>query len=223
MFYCRININFRNRKKKKLTLRLSKVLTVCAKSLTLPGDAVPCPLGPEDTREPSMTSKPESKASEQLQWDSFALWPAIRYVFKPMDKNYSQHRLKPPLVEMQLHLALCVGHAPEKLRVKWKCEYVIFYYWLPSFQRRTDSERMSASKTHYLLTLCFLWMMAPCFTLRGWMNIKIFLLERVTRFLRDSRAHWWWTLHISWVYFDLSIAVTDIYNGWSRCKGDLEY
>ena len=84
---------FRSRKKKKkLTLRLSKVLTVCAKSLTLPGDAVPCPLGPEDTREPSRTSKPESKASEQLQWDSFALWPAIRYVFKPMDKNYSQHR-----------------------------------------------------------------------------------------------------------------------------------
>lgn len=60
--------SFRSRKKKKkLTLRLSKVLTVCAKSLTLPGDAVPCPLGPEDTREPSMTSKPESKASEQLQ------------------------------------------------------------------------------------------------------------------------------------------------------------
>lgn len=53
--------------KTKLTLRLSKVLTVCAKSLILPGDAVPCALGPEDTCEPSMTSKPESKASEQLQ------------------------------------------------------------------------------------------------------------------------------------------------------------
>ena len=66
MFYCRINIKFQ-KQEKKLTLRLSKVLTVCAKSLTLPGDAVPCPLGPEDTREPSMTSKPESKASEQLQ------------------------------------------------------------------------------------------------------------------------------------------------------------
>lgn len=93
MFYCRIKYHVLEvGKKKKLTLRLSKVLTVCAKSLTLPGDAVPCPLGPEDTREPSRTSKPESKASEQLQWDSFALWPAIRYVFKPMDKNYSQHR-----------------------------------------------------------------------------------------------------------------------------------
>lgn len=130
-------------------------MTVCAKSLTLPGDAVPCPLGPEDTREPSMTSKPESKASEQLQWDSFALWPAIRYVFKPMDKNYSQHGLKPPLVEMQFHLALCAGHAPEKLRAKWKCEYVIFYYWLLSFQRHATSGKMFASKTHHILKLCF--------------------------------------------------------------------
>lgn len=54
-------------RKKKLTLKLSKALTVWAKSLTLPGDAVPCPLGPEDAREPSMTSKPESRASAQLQ------------------------------------------------------------------------------------------------------------------------------------------------------------
>lgn len=95
-------------RKKKLTLRLSKVLTVCAKSLTLPGDAVPCPLGPEDTREPSMTSKPESRASAQLQWDSLALWPDIRYVFKPtVDKNHNQHRWKARGAEMQLGLVLC--------------------------------------------------------------------------------------------------------------------
>lgn len=185
-------------------------MTVCAKSLTLPGDAVPCPLGPEDTREPSMTSKPESKASEQLQWDSFALWPAIRYVFKPMDKNYSQHRLKPPLVEMQLHLVLGAGYIPEKLRVKWKCEYIIFYYGLPSFQRHIASRKMYASKTHITFSLnngymFYLWGLK-------W-TLKSFSLKGSHWLLFDgSRANWWWILYISWVYFDLSIPVTDIYN-----------
>lgn len=157
-------------------------MTVCAKSLTLPGDAVPCPLGPEDTQEPSMTSKPESKASEQLQWDSFALWPAIRYVFKPMDKNYSQHRLKPPLVEMQLHLVLGAAHVPEKLRVKWKCEHIIFYYGLPSFQRHFASGKMYASKTHITFSLnngymFYLWGLKwtlKSFSLKG--HIDFFLM-----------------------------------------------
>lgn len=189
-------------------------MTVCAKSLTLPGDVVPCPLGPEDTCEPSMTSKPESKASEQPQWDSFALWPAIRYVFKPMDKNYSQHKLKPPLVEMQLHLALCAGPAPEKLKVKWNCEYVIFYCWLPSFQRCAASgEHLTPRDTIYSYYVFSKWWL-HILSLGAEISIKKFLLERVTWPLCDSsRAKWWWTLYISWVYFHLTIPVTDTCNG----------
>lgn len=111
-------------------------MTVCAKSLTLPGDAVPCALGPEDTCEPSMTSKPESKASEQLQWDSFALLPAIRYVFKPMDKSYSQHRLKPPLVEIQLRS--CSPCRTCSWKVKSKVKNVNMSYFTTDFHLFRD-------------------------------------------------------------------------------------
>lgn len=175
--------SLRSRKKKKLTLRLSKVLTVCAKSLTLPGDAVPCPLGPEDTREPSMTSKPESKASEQLQWDSFALWPAIRYVFKPTDKNYNQHRWKPPLVETQLDLALYAGHAPEKWRVKWKyeCHILLLIFMIFSETHWLQGERLPPRHNTYLYHVVF----------ELWLGISPWGLKRALKssFMKGSHDH----------------------------------
>lgn len=176
-------------------------MTVCAKSLTLPGDAVPCPLGPEDTREPSMTSKPESKASEQLQWDSFALWPAIRYVFKPMDKNYNQHRLKPPVDEMQLSLALYAGHAPEKLRVKWKCECHILLTSMIFTETCSLWENICLQDTpftHIMNDGCmfYLWGLK-------W-DLKSSSMEGSMTSLCSSRADWWSILCIPWVYLGQS-------------------
>lgn len=214
MFYCRIN-KILEVEKKKLTLTLSKVLTVCAKSLTFPGDAVPCPLGPEDTREPSMTSKPESKASEQLQWDSFALWPAIRYVFKPMDKNYSQHRWKPPLVEMQLDLALYAGHAPEKWRVKQKyeCHILLLISRIFSEMHRFQGKYLLPRHTMYLYHVFFeLWLHILPWAAE--MNIKSSSMQGSHDTLcREPSRLWWFSLGIlGFILFCRS-----------TCKGDLEY